>query len=366
MVSHYSNIMAKKLHSMLETPEKKKYLNFLFSVKKFFSYSPSEYYGQLAWVKLAHQRLNVKYPKNRKEWFEEWLVGLTDGDGCFSISYQKENKWNLTFKISQSKVNVKLLHYIKKELGCGNITEEVDKLNYRIRDKDNLTNKLIPIFEKYPLLTYKYFDYLKFKHVLEVLNDSIRYPVGEIKNLKIEEIISKDYSLIYSSKISWVNKLNNNRPCSPIWDITDKELPDKEYWKSKISKPWLIGFIEAEGSLYITKKDSSLNARYSHGFGITQKKDSLLLEGIKQLLRIPSKVKKHNNFYSLDNTNNKVNLFLNKYFKCSFKGIKSLQYAIWSRSLIKSKNILDIEEKKQYLKETQDRLKNIVKKDQSN
>lgn len=39
MVSQYSNIMAKKLHSMLEIPEKKKYQSLLnLCVKKFFSF----------------------------------------------------------------------------------------------------------------------------------------------------------------------------------------------------------------------------------------------------------------------------------------------------------------------------------------
>lgn len=369
MVSQYSNIMAKKLHSMLEIPEKKKYLSLLIlCVKKFFSLVKTNY-GLLAWVNITHQRLHMKYPKKKwkkiesnEEWFKQWLVGFTDGDGCFSINFQKENKWNLTFKISQSKINGKLLYYIKKELNCGSITEEKDKLNYRIRDIKNITNKLIPIFDKYSLLTFKYFDYLKFKDVLNVLNNPITFPVGEIRNLKIQEILSKDYSLTHCTKLTWVNKINENELCSPIWGDTEKKKSDNEYWKSIISKPWLIGFIEAEGSLYLTKKDSK---RFSHGFGITQKKDKIVLEGIKQIFKIPSKVKKNNTFYSLDNTNNRVNLYLIDYFHDSFKGIKSLQYSIWSRSLIKSKNLKNMEEKKEYLKEIQNKLRDLIKKDLS-
>jgi len=370
MVSQYSNIMAKKLHSMLETPEKKKYQLFYNCVKKFFSLAFFKVnYGQLAWELKSHQRLHMKYPKkistkieSNEEWFKQWLVGFTDGDGCFSINHQKENKWNLTFKITQSKVNGKLLYFIKEQLNCGSITEEEDKLNYRIRDINNLTNKLIPIFDKYSLLTSKFFDFLKFKDILDVLNNPLTYPVGEIRNLKIQEIISKDYYKIHSTKITWVNLLNDNIPCSTIWGNTEKEKSDKEYWKSIISKPWLIGFIEAEGSLYITKKDLD---RYCHGFGITQKKDKIVLEGIKEIFKFPSKVKKNKDFYSLDCTNNRVNLDLIEYFYNSFKGIKSLQYSIWSRSLRKSNTILSKEEKKEYLKNIQDKLRNLIKKDQS-
>jgi hypothetical protein len=35
-----------------------------------------------------------------------------------------------------------------------------------------LETVIIPIFDKYPLLTTKYFDYLKFKKALIILNNS--------------------------------------------------------------------------------------------------------------------------------------------------------------------------------------------------
>lgn len=371
MVSQYSNILAKKLYSMLETPEKKKYqlLNKLFNcVIKFFSLAKANY-GQLAWVDKTHQRLNVKYPrfystklKSNEEFFKEWLVGFTDGDGCFSIVFQKENKWNLTFKLTQSKVNERLLYYIKEQLNCGSITEHDGKVNYRVRDIENIGNKIIPIFEKYPLLSFKYFEFLKFKEVFEILKNSKGYPIGEERNKRINEIVSKDFSITHSTNLNWVNFLNDNMKCSPVWGKTDKERADKEYWKSKITKPWLIGFIEAEGSLYITKKEDK---RYSHGFGITQKKDRIILEGIKQIFKIPSTVRKKelHNYYLLDNTNSRVNLDLIEYFKDSFKGIKSLQYYIWARSLRKSMNISNIQERAQYLKEIQEKLINLIDKE---
>ena len=49
----------------------------------------------------THQRLNKEYLKNSKDWFEQWLVGMTDGDGTFSIVRQN-NKWSLVYKIALS------------------------------------------------------------------------------------------------------------------------------------------------------------------------------------------------------------------------------------------------------------------------
>ena len=49
---------------------------------------------------------------DNKEIFNQWLVGFTDGDGTFSINRQNKNKWSLTFKLSQSTYNLKLLYFI--------------------------------------------------------------------------------------------------------------------------------------------------------------------------------------------------------------------------------------------------------------
>ena len=43
-----------------------------------------------------------------------WLAGFTDGDGNFSINYSN-GKWGLSYKIAQSRYNLRLLYYIKKE-----------------------------------------------------------------------------------------------------------------------------------------------------------------------------------------------------------------------------------------------------------
>jgi hypothetical protein len=44
--------------------------------------------GKLNYSTLSHQRLNVMQPKNEEFEFKKWLVGMTDGDGSFSILSQ--------------------------------------------------------------------------------------------------------------------------------------------------------------------------------------------------------------------------------------------------------------------------------------
>ena len=146
---------------------------------------------QLWLLKFIHQRLYVECPSQKiikstfsrlsytnninitkqtlrknKEIFYQWLVGFTDGDGTFSIAHQN-GKWSLAFKLSQHEYNMRLLYFIKRQLKVGNINKETkasgsNMFNYRIRDRKTLAESIFPIFDKYPLLTSKYFYYLKF------------------------------------------------------------------------------------------------------------------------------------------------------------------------------------------------------------
>lgn len=59
---------------------------------------------------------NINEKLNEKLNFNEWLVGLTDGDGCFNIC-AKNKKIEFKYVITLSKNNIKLLYYIKRELG---------------------------------------------------------------------------------------------------------------------------------------------------------------------------------------------------------------------------------------------------------
>lgn len=286
---------------------------------------------QYAWLKNKryfsnHQRLNGEHlykNKNNSIEFEQWFVGFTDGDGNFHIGQQKAGdsiKWNLSFKLAQSAYNGRVLNYIKKELGVGSITKDGNKLQFIIRDRKKIESILIPIFDKYPLLTTKYFDYIKFKKALSILNN--REFTKEYKDI---EII----------------KLKNSKPpvdyISPAWNNTSLPLTNVESINYVMTKSWLVGFIEAEGSFYLTKKDSN---RIVHGFGLTQKLDKIVLESIGILLHISTKVRYKDMYdhYILDTTNSRAIENIVEYFKNTMKGVKSLEYRIWARSYVKHKN----------------------------
>ena len=106
-----------------------------------------------------------------------------------------------------------------------------------------------------------------------------------------------------------------------------------------MSKPWLVGFTEAEGSFYLVSKT---NTRMVHAFEITQKLDLIVLIAIKYILGIKTNVLvKKAGYFSISTTNSRAIENIIKFYLNTLKGMKSVEYRIWSRSYVKHKGDLD-------------------------
>ena len=304
--------------------------------------------GQYAWVDkktffcFAHQRLNKEYlNKNDRTWFEEWLVGITDGEGTFGFYYQND-KWILVYKIGLSRYNLRALYYIKNQLGVGSVTKDNDKAQILIRDRQKLEKVIFPIFDKYPLLTSKHFNYLRLKKAFFILNNS-----NLTKDEKDKQIFALKNESIPTNYIS------------PAWNKVNLPLKSSVDASSVISKPWLVGFVEGEGSFYLVSKDCS---RIVHGYGITQKLDSVVLEGIRHILHIPTgvKYKSNHNYYMLDTTNSRAVENIINYFHNTMKGMKAVEYRIWARSYVKNKgNLTELSKIREILRNMKKKLHEI-------
>lgn len=287
-------------------------------------------------IYLNNQKRYFKLNKPNSLNIDEWIVGLTDGDGTFNIYINEKNhKISFTYKISLLEKNRQLLHKLKTYLGVGSITNDGNMSHYKIRDKDSLLLKIIPIFDNYPLLTSKRFNYLNFKQSLLISND---------KNLTQLNKINK---ILYIK-----NKKMDNNYISDTWNnilylIDNNEIDIRKQYKNIriydiiniMSKSWIIGFIEAEGSFYLVNKDKN---RIVHGFGLTQKLDYIVILSIKLILHIPSLIRIKSNHYALDTTNSKnieyiINYFIYNDHKSYFSGMKSYEFSLWKKSYYKYK-----------------------------
>ena len=259
----------------------------------------------------AFNKENIKYNIINKEY--QWLVGVTDGDGTFYFAPTSKGGWTFTLKIGQSNYNLRLLFFIKKILGVGSISNPKGNVaEYRIRNIKHICEYIIPLFDKYPLLTSKHFNYLKFKEAILIYNDISL--TKEQKNNAIWPI---------KNKIMPINYI------SPVWDNI---IMEKDKINIIMNKSWLIGFTEAEGSFYLVKKGPK---RIIHAFEITQKLDKIVLEAIAQIFN--TKVIKKKTYYTVLVSTNEGVSFLIDYFNKTMKGMKSLEFKIWARSFYKDK-----------------------------
>lgn len=257
--------------------------------------------------------------------FNNWLIGIIDGDGCLYFNKTKKGTWTFSFQIAQSTYNLRLLYFIKSELKIGSITiiSKNSMAIYRIRNRTHIIKYIIPILDAYPLLTSKHFDYKFFKEAILIANDS---------NITMKE---KDL-LLLSLKQKSVELPKNY--VSPAWNGVSYKLMSKNDATKVISKSWLVGFVEAEGSFYIVKKESK---RLAHAFEITQKLDPIVLKAIAVVFDL--KVTEKKTYYTVVTTNSKSIKKISDYFFNTMKGIKSLEYKIWARSFNKKdKNFEDL------------------------
>lgn len=111
-----------------------------------------------------------------------WLVGFTDGEGCFSISIFKNNTLKSGYQVfpefvlTQAAKSLKTLEKVQKFFQCGKIYENKRYDNHReslyrycVRNRIDLVDKICPFFDRYPLQTAKQNDYQLFKQAIVLI-----------------------------------------------------------------------------------------------------------------------------------------------------------------------------------------------------
>ncbi len=132
-----------------------------------------------------------------------YITGFTDGEGCFSISFNKREKMKSgieirpSFSISQNKRSFDVLKQIKHYFGCGAIrfSRHDQTYKYEVRSIGDIKKRIIPHFKKYPLKTSKQNDFLIFTFICNQIAAS-----KHLNKEYLEEIIEKAYNMNESGK----------------------------------------------------------------------------------------------------------------------------------------------------------------------
>ena len=271
--------------------------NIITNVKKPKSRGQSAGVRELSTLE-ASQRLNAK------NLYHPYLVGLFEGDGFFTVT--KKGKYFICeLGIELSIKDVQLIYKIKSLLGVGIVNfreiNEISMVCLRVIKKDHLVNKILPIFDKYPLFSNKQYDYLRLRKVL--LSNTVFYA-------DIPEYTRPTKCLPFNSIESIVN--------APYFSA------------------WLVGFIEAEGCFSVYKVSKPDNY-FVASFSISQTNGEILILAIRKYLSLtPGVYKDKTNNFKLSVTSvrslENVIRFLNK-VPVKLLGNKKLQYLLFIKKL---------------------------------
>lgn len=108
-----------------------------------------------------------------------YISGFVDGEGSFHVAIQKNPTtrigWQVIpeFHVNQHKNSKSVLELIQSTLGCGHV-----RPNHRtnpndvtwvlvVRSREDLVEKVVPFFKRFPLLTTKAEDFKKFSLIME-------------------------------------------------------------------------------------------------------------------------------------------------------------------------------------------------------
>ena len=210
-----------------------------------------------------------KYYAKNEEYIKMFWVGLIDGDGSIQVNHWRKRslQFRLIIKLSYLKSNYDMLLIISKVIG-GRV-KIIDKNNYVIwvvNNKKEIEN-IIKIFDIYPPLTSKKIcQLIFFKKCL--MHNSIDF-----------------YLLNRNSKfITQIATIN-----SDMFGLKSGNFIIPYYFK-----PWLSGFIEAEGCF-------SIRIKGNNSFSIGQNNDFYIIDAIKIYFNSTNKVRNsYGVFYSIE------------------------------------------------------------------
>jgi hypothetical protein len=112
-------------------------------------------------------------PRHSREFLSAYISGYVDGEGCFTVSISPRTKlavgWEVrpSLSVSQNGDRAEVLQLIHGHFGCGSIRpDRSDKtLKWETRRLEDLLVRVIPHFERYPLLSGKRLDFECFASV---------------------------------------------------------------------------------------------------------------------------------------------------------------------------------------------------------
>ena len=114
-----------------------------------------------------------------REYLSAYISGYVDGEGCFMVSISPRATllvgWEIrpSMSVSQNGDRAEVLHLLQSFFGCGSLRpDRSDKtVKWETRRLDDLVGRVVPHFERYPLLSGKQGDFERLAAVCRLMRD---------------------------------------------------------------------------------------------------------------------------------------------------------------------------------------------------
>ena len=115
----------------------------------------------------------------------DYLVGLTDGEGCFYVNLRpphvpksQQSPVEHHFYIKLRGDHLRLLQKVKRSFGCGAVYRQLEKrknhsecYRFEINSQKDIQETLIPFFDKHPLQGPKQREYKIFRQIAVMIKE---------------------------------------------------------------------------------------------------------------------------------------------------------------------------------------------------
>jgi hypothetical protein len=151
-------------------------------------------------------------PLVSREFLPAYISGYADGEGCFSVSIAPRATlavgWEVrpSFSVSQNQDRAEVLYALQDYFGCGSIRpDRSDKtLKWETRKLDELVERIVPHFIRFPLLSAKRLDFERFALVcLRMRDGEHRSRPGLIGIVSIVRDMNPDGRRRYNADELW-------------------------------------------------------------------------------------------------------------------------------------------------------------------
>lgn len=123
----------------------------------------------------------------------DYIVGLTDGEGCFLVQIRTDYRIVLRYFITQRFDNKELLDKVFDYFKIGYVYRKFqgnDKKKmtfvYEVTKQDDIQNVIVPFFKEYPLQGIKRNSFERFARIAEIVKN--RQDARKITKKELEEV----------------------------------------------------------------------------------------------------------------------------------------------------------------------------------